>query len=136
MLYVIHRANSPELTYRGGQEPIVHLEADVHEVIAWADGTGCRWAFSLSNAGAYYAQFRSSVAALADIDWGAVTSADFRDPGVKEGKQAEFLVRGFFPWTLVRRIGVRSRAIATCVAGVITASAHRPTVELRPDWYY
>ncbi len=28
MLYVIHRANHPELAYRGGQGPIVHLEAD------------------------------------------------------------------------------------------------------------
>ena len=30
MLYVIHMANSPELDYRGGQGPIVHLEADLH----------------------------------------------------------------------------------------------------------
>ncbi len=51
MLYVIHCANHPELTYRGGQEPIVHLEADVHAVIQWAKRTGTRWAFSLSNAG-------------------------------------------------------------------------------------
>lgn len=30
MLYVIHCANHPELIYRGGQEPIVHLEADLY----------------------------------------------------------------------------------------------------------
>src|ERR1044071_8723338 len=29
MLYVIYQANHPELTYRGGQEPIVHMEADL-----------------------------------------------------------------------------------------------------------
>ena len=29
MLYLIHRANDPELVYRGGQGPIVHLEADL-----------------------------------------------------------------------------------------------------------
>lgn len=40
MLYVIYRANDPELTYRGGQGPIVHLEADLHEVIAWAEARG------------------------------------------------------------------------------------------------
>ena len=28
MLFVIHRANHPDLTYRGGQECIVHLEAE------------------------------------------------------------------------------------------------------------
>jgi hypothetical protein len=43
MLFVIHRANHPELAYRGGQEPIVHLEADLYEVIRWADADGRRW---------------------------------------------------------------------------------------------
>ena len=51
MLYVIHMANSPELDYRGGQGPIVHLEADLHEAVDWAERHGRRWAFTLSNAG-------------------------------------------------------------------------------------
>jgi len=55
MLYVIDRANNPDLSYRGGQGPIVHLEADLHDVVAWADASRRRWAFSLSNAGAGYA---------------------------------------------------------------------------------
>jgi len=29
MLYLIHQANHPELVYRGGQDHIVHLEADL-----------------------------------------------------------------------------------------------------------
>ena len=33
MLYVIHCANHPELAYRGGQQPIIHLEADLHQHI-------------------------------------------------------------------------------------------------------
>jgi hypothetical protein len=136
MLYVIHRANSPELTYRGGQEPIVHLESDMHDVIAWAATVGRRWAFSLSNAGAYYTEFRASVQALVDVNWPAVQSTDFRDPTVKEGKQAEFLVRDSFPWPLVRRVGVYSRAVAARVATVLAGAAHAPTIELRTDWYY
>ena len=32
MLYLIHRRNE-ELTYKGGQEPIIHLEADLHATI-------------------------------------------------------------------------------------------------------
>ena len=32
MLYLIYRANHPELAYRGGQKPIVHLEADLQQV--------------------------------------------------------------------------------------------------------
>ena len=36
MLYVISRGSSRDLPYRGGQDPIVHLEADLHETVAWA----------------------------------------------------------------------------------------------------
>ena len=40
MLYVIRCANHPELAYRGGQEPIVHLEADLPAVVQWAGANG------------------------------------------------------------------------------------------------
>src|SRR5262245_43359662 len=33
MLFVIHRANHPDLSFRGGQQPIVHLEADLNAVV-------------------------------------------------------------------------------------------------------
>ena len=49
MLYRIYMANYLGLTYYGGQEPIVHLEADLRKVVAWADRNGRRWAFTLSN---------------------------------------------------------------------------------------
>jgi len=38
MLYLVYRGNHQGLTYRGGQEPIVHLEADLHDAIEWASG--------------------------------------------------------------------------------------------------
>ena len=38
MLYVISMRNHAELSYQGGQEPIVHLEADLYDVVAWANG--------------------------------------------------------------------------------------------------
>ena len=136
MLYVIYKANHPELTYRGGQGPIVHLEADLLAVVAWAAAEGRRWAFSLSNAGAYYAQFRSRADQLLEIDWEAVSATDFRAAQVKEGKQAEFLVHDSFPWQLVERIGVHSLETFQRVANAMHGAAHRPPVELRPDWYY
>jgi hypothetical protein len=136
MLFVIHRANHPELTYRGGQAPIVHLEADLNEAVAWAIASSRRWAFSLSNAGAYYTQFRSRLDQLDEVNWPAVTTRDFRDPDVKEGKQAEFLVHHSFPWDLVRRIGVLNRAIAQQVSNAMHGAPHRPVVEIRADWYF
>jgi len=136
MLFVIYRANHPELAYRGGQTPIVHLEADLNEVVAWANANGRRWAFSLSNAGAYYTRFRSRLDQLDEVNWPAVTTRDFRDPDVKEGKQAEFLLHHSFPWDLVRRIGVLDRAIAQQVSNAMHGAAHRPVVEIRADWYF
>ena len=106
MLYVIHCANNPELEYRGGQGPIVHLEADLHNVIAWAEQNGVCWAFSDRNAGAYYASFYRHLEDLGQVDWEAVGERDFRSPSVKEGKQAEFLVHRRFPWDLIERVGV------------------------------
>ncbi len=108
MLYVIYRANHPELAYRDGQGPIIHLEADLNEVVAWAESVGRKWAFSTSNAGAYYATFNCALSELERVDWDAVASKDFREPLVKEGKQAEFFVQESFPWSLVSRIGVIS----------------------------
>ena len=136
MLYVIHRANHQALAYRGGQGPIVHLEADLHRVIAWAAANGRRWAFSLSNAGARYATFRANVADLGDINWEAVTARDFRPADIHEGKQAEFLIHDSFPWELVDRIGIHSREIGNRVGIAMAGAGHRPVVEIRPDWYY
>lgn len=68
MLYLIHCANHPELAYRGGQDPILHLEFDVHDVVAWAKANARRWAFTLPNAGASYAPFRVDLAQLSDMN--------------------------------------------------------------------
>jgi hypothetical protein len=136
MLYVLYRDNNPELTYHGGQGPIVHLEADLHEVIAWAERHTIRWAFSLSNAGSFYAQFRTEVDRLADLNWPHIQNTDFSRAEVKEAKQAEFLVHGQFPWMLVSRIGVHSENIRRQVQDALRGCEHAPLVEVRPDWYY
>ena len=134
MLYVIHMANYPGLVYRGGQEPIVHLEADLHEAVAWANRNGLRWAFTLSNAGSGYFEDRCDLAQLKEIDWDAVQATVWRN--CKEDKQAEFLIENSFPWELVRRVGVHSPQVDRQVSAAIQLSAHRPQIEIKPDWYY
>jgi hypothetical protein len=136
MLYVIHCANHPDLAYRSGQQPIVHLEADLHAVTQWAAANGWRWAVSLSNAGAVYAQFRTGIDKLGEINWAAVAAQDFRPADIKEGKQAEFLIEQAFPWHLVERIGVHSQGIVSRVSNAMQGAAHRPGIEVRRDWYY
>lgn len=134
MLFLIHMRN-PGLTYTGGQGPIVHLEADLYEAIDWADDMDKRWAFILSNAGSHYFEDRCAIDSLHEINWDAVRARDWRS-GLKEGKQAEFLVENRFPWKLVCRIGVQSEKVYRQVLSLLPADGHRPTVEVKNDWYY
>lgn len=134
MLYLIYQGNHPELTYRGGQGPIIHLETDLQATVAWASGAGQRWAFTLSNAGSYFFEDRSDLGDLGEIDWNAVQARDWRT--CKDGKQAEFLVEQYFPWELVDRIGVYSEQQYRTVANALPVNGHRPTVEIVRDWYY
>jgi len=134
MLYLVWQANHPELSYRGGQVPIVHLEADMKDAVAWADTQGRRWAFTLSNAGAYYFEDRANLAQLGEVDWNAVQATNWSQ--CKEGKQAEFLMDQSFPWALIQRIGVHSTSTHTQVLQAFKGTAHRPAVEVRRGWYY
>ncbi len=134
MLYLLHKGNQPGLSYRDGQGPIVHLEADLHTVVEWANEHDRRWAFTLSNAGAYYFEDRSDLSSSDEIDWNAVQAGDWRN--CKEGKQAEFLLEHSFPWQLVERVGVYSKPTYRGVAAALPAGGHRPPVEIRLDWYY
>lgn len=136
MLYLLYMGNHPELTYRGGQGPIVHLEADLKTVVEWAERKKRRWAFSLANAGAYYVEFRKSLDELDEIDWNAVAARDFRSSDVKEAKAAEFLLHGSFPWKLVEKVGVHSMVVGRQVSTMIAAGTHHPTVQIERDWYF
>ncbi|WP_440222483.1 type II toxin-antitoxin system toxin DNA ADP-ribosyl transferase DarT [Dokdonella sp. MW10] len=134
MLYLIHRRNA-ELAYQGGQASIIHLQADLGAVVAWANAQPARWAFTLSNAGSTYFEDRNDLACLGEINWTAVQATNWSG-GLKEGKQAEFLVEQRFPWHLIERIGVQSAFVYNQVANALPAQGHRPTVEVLPGWYY
>ena len=135
MLYLIYQGNHPDLAYRDGQGPIIHLESDLRQTVEWAEAQGQRWAFTLGNAGTRYFEDRSDLNQLGEIDWNAVNARDWS--GCKEGKQAEFLIEYQFPWELISRIGVRTRTTYDQVLTVLQGGvAHKPVVEIKPEWYY
>jgi len=136
MLYVIHCANNPELTYKGGQGPIVHLEADLASVITWAQGVNQSWAFSGSNAGAAYANFWNDVGSLTNLNWQHIATNSWASSDVKEAKQAEFLMYKAFPWHLIESIGTQSLPVFNAVTNALATAAHKPNVKLIPGWYY
>ena len=135
MLFVIYKGNHTELEYRGGQGSIVHLEADLRQVVAWADANGKRWVFTSTNAGAGYFEDYSDLHQLNKLDWDAIQANDWAGAR-KEGKQAEFLMEDSFPWDMVSRIGVHSAGIRGKVLGETQMAKYQPPVEIKPDWYY
>jgi hypothetical protein len=136
MLYILHMGNSPGLTYHGGQRPIVHLQANLNVVLDWAESNRVPWAFSRGNAGAYYTTFSKDRRELANLDWTSIAQTDWRNPDVKEAKQAELLVETSFPWNLVEAIGVIDAGVAEQVTGLIAGAEHEPIVSIERSWYY
>lgn len=134
MLYMLHKGNHPQLAYQGGQGPIVHLEADLRNVVAWAESAGARWAFTLTNAGSVYFEDRCDLKQLDELDWKAINARNWQ--GMKEGKQAEFLLEQRFPFALVDRVGVSSTAVHGLVRELFGRYSYQPVVEVLPDWYY
>jgi hypothetical protein len=136
MLYILRMGNHPDVSYRGGQPPIVHLQADFHQVITWANTNAVPWAFSSGNAGSYLTRFYNDPAQLSEIDWEAIATTDFRDAKIKEGKQAEFLMFDVFPWTLIEKIGTIDSRMATKVNTALATAGHQPAIAVEPNWYF
>ena len=134
MLYLIHKSNHGEISYRGGQEPIVHLVADLRNVVAWAEQHKRRWVFTDSNAGSRYFNEFTDLSEIGRLDWQAVTARNWRH--CREQKQAELLIEKSVPWHLIEKVGTYSQAISQQVATILTRSKHQPLVDIRKDWYY
>jgi hypothetical protein len=131
---LLWQGNHPDLAYRGGQQPIIHLQADLQQTVQWAQQNNWRFAFTASNAGSYYFENWSDPNQLHTIDWNAVNATDWSE--CKEGKQAEFLLENQFPWELVECIGVYSDSQLHQVNRNIAGISHRPVVEVKRAWYY
>ena len=136
MLFIIYRDNHPDITYHGGQGPILHLQADMETVMNWADEQHVRWAFSDRNAGTRFTDFYNSRNDLDKINWNAVRTTDFRDVLIQEGKQAEFLIHDTFPWQLVEKIGVVNKSMLNQVKTILQSTTHKPVVTIERSWYY
>ncbi len=117
-----------------GQGLIVHLEADLQEAAAWADQKKRQWAFTLSNAGSRYFEDCCDLAQLQEIDWKAVGTRQWQN--CKDRKQAEFLVEGSFPWTLVQHSGVCSESSRHQAQCTLVMALHKPPIQIRERWYH
>lgn len=134
MLYVIWKGNHPNVAYRKGQDPIVHLMADMKEAIEWASNMNRKWAFTDINAANRAADFYSDLNQLDRLDWDAIAAKQW--VSCRDHKMAEFLMYEGFPWELIRGIGVYTEKIGARVITAFGQAKHRPSVKVKKEWYY
>lgn len=135
MLFILHKGNLPDIVHRDGQTPILHLESDLKETLEWINAAEKQWAFSNANAGSRTTQFFNQLQNFSKIDWPSVKNMDFRDPLIREHKQAEFLVHESFPWNLIQRIGVYNEETKSRVESILSTTDSK-LVEVKKDWYF
>jgi ssDNA thymidine ADP-ribosyltransferase DarT-like protein len=134
MLYVISRRNHPNVAYKDGQEPVVHLMADLKEVVGWANANQKHWAFTDINAASRAADFYSDLKSLNELHWDAIETSNW--VSCRDHKMAEFLLCEKFPWELIRGVGVHSERIGARVMQAFGKAEHRPPVRVKREWYY
>lgn len=137
MLYLLWRSNHKDLKYRGGQNPILHLEFDLHALIRWAERHGIRWAFTRESAATLYvADFYYDLADLDKLNWAAIRTSNWQDSIIREQKQAEFLVYNYVPWEAVEAVGVINETMLAKLQDLLKGTTHIPDVKVVPQWYY
>ncbi len=134
MLYLFYMNNHPDVTYKEGQEPIIHLVADLCQVVKWAAQNEKRWVFTDSNAGSYYFNDYYELSELSHIDWSAVKAHNWQSK--QDKKQAEFLIENHLPFQLIESIGVYSMDQFDEMNDLLTSSGHKPPVMIKKEWYY
>jgi hypothetical protein len=132
MLFAISRGNVAG--YTAGQQPVIYLCSSTEAV----DATGLRWVFTEGHADMQYTDFFDDFQDLDKIDWNLMKAKYWNaipdDPDRSRRRQAEFLVRDFFPWQLVHQIAVYGNATAAAVAQILAGNP--PPVVIQQGWYY
>lgn len=127
MLYAVHRGHGD---YQGGQASILHLVSHVSTAVRLQRP----WAFSDRHAELAHALHYDDLTYLEQVPWEAMARRYWSD--MKEERQAEFLVHGWFPWGAVHEIGTANQEVQLRVLQTLNSAVHRPQVTIRPEWYY
>jgi len=132
MLFAISRGNVAG--YTAGQQPVIYLCSSTEAV----DAAKLPWVFTEGHADMGYTDFFDDLKDLEKIDWKLMTAkywnATPEDPDRSRRRQAEFLVKTFFPWKLVKQIAVYGNATAKIVNDILEGNA--PPIVIQQGWYY
>ncbi|MGI9282928.1 MAG: type II toxin-antitoxin system toxin DNA ADP-ribosyl transferase DarT [Endozoicomonas sp.] len=136
MLYRLHKGGVDD--YSEGQEPLIYL-------IAWADEiaeSGKDFVFSDGHGIAAFTQWFDDLADLEKLDWPLILGKEWYDTlddnDRKRRKQAEFLVHGDLPWSMIKGIAAINHEVAARVQEELKQfpDQYKPPVRVIPQWYY
>lgn len=132
MLYTISRGN-----IQGRKESdIVYLVSTVEHVC----GRGLGYIFTDGHPIMAFTSFYDSLNNLDQVDWQLMESNYWNDIATdmdrKRRRQAEFLVRDFFPLDLVGLVATSNEHVRKSVASLLECLPGTPAVAVKREWYY
>ena len=134
MLYTIHMGNVP--AYRDGQANILHLVSSAEKVAQ----ANLPFVFTDGHAIVNLSLFYNRLDDLNQVDWKVIRDWRWHDTendnDRRRRKQAEFLVKNFFPFSLLEEIGVYSAAVRDRVLPLLENVEYKPIVRIQRKWYY
>jgi len=128
MLFVIHKGHDD---YSDGQERVLHLISDTDSIRLSNDSCF----FTDIHADLNYAEQIDDFERLTELNIDRIIIERYWQD-FKEEKQAEFLAFESVGWQSIKKIGVKTQAIADEVTALMQSSAHKPQVVVKPGWYY
>ena len=136
MLYCLHHGGVEG--YAGTQREIVYLVVYLEDVV----NSGRAFVFTDGHAIQGISKFCNNLSKLDILDWEAISAPqwfktnDFDDR--KRKKQAEFMIHGFYPWSLIRGIAVCSEEMKEVVETMLDKypEGDRKKVAVVKAWYY
>jgi hypothetical protein len=133
MLYSIHTESVEG--YASGQKEIVYLVSSLERVVRHTND----WCFTDGHGVEAVTQFYTNRNEIPKIDWNVIDHWSWKntqeDNDRKRRKQAEFLVKDFFPWHLIEKIGVYDKAHKEFVEQLLV-QPNDPIINIEPKWYY
>lgn len=138
MLYVIYRADSPQLATHEGQTPVIHLRFNLRRVCEWARQNQLRTFITNANAVSAHAEVFDDIRALTLLDWDSIEARRWTDGAVKSMKESELLVERQVSMKLLEEIGVIDPAHQQVVNGILSKYEDYKglPVNIHPEWYY
>lgn len=124
--------------YTEGQAPLIYLVTTAQAV----EGAGIPFVFSNGHGLASFTDWFDDLSELAEVDWGMVNQRywtdNVHDMDRQRRKQAEFLVHGSCPWSLITEIVVVNATMKTKVEEILShfSIELRRLVQIQPSWYY